>query len=155
LLSWGEGAHHLEQQPDLVRLLTSGTPFFEALVHQSVAYYSRVPNLLSGTGWGNGVGELALEPVRASKGATWVLAVVRPPSEHGWTPQEKALLHRVARSVVASAGWGFPLERNRRRGCDVPPQLRVRYGLQVRFLRLEQARILETELGGLAGLPRY
>ena len=38
---------------------------------------------------------------------------------------------------------------------EVLRELRVRYGLQVRFLRLEQAHILETELGGLAGLSRY
>jgi len=108
LHTWGEGAHHLEQQPDLVRLLTSGTPFFEALIHRGVAYYSRVPNLLSGTGWGDGVGELALEPVRGVGGVTWVLAVVRLPSEHGWQVEEKALLYRVARSVVASAKRGLP-----------------------------------------------
>lgn len=102
--TWGEGIHHLEQQPDLVRLLSSGTPFFEALIHRGEAYYTGVLDPLEGIGWGEGVGELALEPVRGAGGATWVLAVVRPPSEHGWTPEEKALLHRVARSVVASAG---------------------------------------------------
>ena len=106
LHTWGEGAHHLEQQPDLKRLLTSGTPFFKALIYRGVAYYSRVPSLLSGTGWGDGVGELALEPVRGVGGVTWVLAVVRLPSEHGWQVGEKVLLYRVARSVVASATRG-------------------------------------------------
>ena len=42
-----------------------------------------------------------------------------------------------------------------KRLSDVLPELRERYGLQARFLRLEQAHILETELGGLAGLLRY
>jgi len=105
--TWGEGADNLEQQPDLERLLTSGTPFFAALVQRGEAYYSHALDPLEGMGWGEGVGELALEPVRGAGGATWVLCVVRLPSEHGWTPQEKALLHRVARSVVASAGRGI------------------------------------------------
>jgi len=106
--TWGEGADNLEQRSDLVCLLTSGTPFFEALVHQGKAYYSHAQDPLEGMGWGLGVGELALVPLRGTGGATWVLCVVRPPSAHGWTLKEKALLHRIARSVVASAGRGIP-----------------------------------------------
>jgi len=106
--TWGEGADNLEQRPELERLLTSGTPFFEALVQRGEAYYSPARDPLEGMGLGEGVGELALEPVRGAAGATWVLCVVRPPSEHGWQVADRALLHRVARSVVASAKRGIP-----------------------------------------------
>ncbi len=38
---------------------------------------------------------------------------------------------------------------------DVLGELRERFGLRVRFLRGDLAQVLETQMGGLAGLPRH
>ena len=104
--AWGEGTNNLEQQPDILRLFTSGTAFHEALIQRNEAYYTHALDLLEGMGWGEGVGEMALEPVRSAGGQTWVLCVVRPSTVLGWQAEEKVLLHRAARSVVASATRG-------------------------------------------------